>query len=271
MATSSFSDFNRECRSSGIQISDSLLSDPYFYIGRAAKSRPNAWYGAIAAAGNILRLDPSTELVDQTIPEELIEQPTIAQSTLIGILNSSRKRVTGEDPGTTFECEAGAPGHYFCIATESHFARTFETIDDPEAVAIDPSSAPGWTIVTSNAEVVGVQEKIGPQHRIGPHRLLAMTDYVVNGIPYPKGSIYRIGLPKRAQPQIGNARLAIPSGMIRPIAFLRLSAFAIPPSDRKREFPAIAGLEPRNVLRKWSLTQLQYAAQQAIEHSKLIE
>ena len=224
---SSVVDFSLTYQKSGVEL------DPLF-IEAATKEdlpvelcwTPNNWYAAIAAAGQILRKDPTQHLANSPVRKQFhLGHKNVLQTYLTDIVNASITPVHSNDPYTSFNC-SGAKKLDTCRGAEISYCSTFKALE----VFGSHEYQIGYTIFR-NAQWGAVALR----KHFGEPSTLSLVDIVINGIPYPAGSFFRADLAHEDTFDGDKAIKVLPANRIDRIGFLRLSPFAVPPRQRKAD------------------------------------
>ncbi len=225
MSRREFRKFEWFCEDNGVELPP--LVDTDFDMDRATERRTTGgdiyvcdyttvWPEAVAAAGAALRRDPSVKLVNSPIPNELIDENDLVQVALWRILNASLNRESGDGVVPAFTCGPVRPIDC-CSAADGGFARTVQACGGSD-------NGLNWRIIVDDNNPIAITKKSGVQST------LSLVPILINGVPYPEGSILRIGLARRIEgegPKKKDLRVTVPIEEVSRVGFPRLSAIAV--------------------------------------------
>ncbi|MDB5185957.1 MAG: hypothetical protein JWL85_480 [Candidatus Saccharibacteria bacterium] len=232
-ATPNFRHFETICADQNVELHDNILAA--VLEGRATYSHcftPSLLLAAVAEAGNILRRDPEAELATKPLELPSTCAHDIGFTALRDMVNASIEPQRAKDLDTYFRCE-GADEVETCSHAEEYFASTFLTMSGSSG-----DDQYEFQIITAGDRPIFVRKNLGMPSA------LALVDFNVNGIPYPAGSIANVNLvsdyvlghkgkPVRRRPLIQDGCSEIlPVESVSKVAFMRLSAFALPAGQR---------------------------------------
>lgn len=206
---------------------------------------PTGILAAIAEAGRVLRKEPGRPLADQLITPSRKWRHDASQMILCRMINTS---IAPDVHTTPALFSAGTKGMDTCNITERLLQVTVDLLRQPrdsQAVPIRP----GCQVIHEGERATFLREALG--ERV----CLALTEFSINGVWFPPGSLARVdvygdttipvdGRQKIAMPEEGVH--VVPLDQVERAAFIRLSAFALPPEQRspfRTDTSAIAGWE----------------------------
>jgi hypothetical protein len=280
MSKSAFTPLDMLCKRQGVHINSGVLEAGHTGISSApCIVEPNGLYAAMIEAGHILRKAPDTELVDTAItpPSNKLSylNRSVAARGLIAILNASLERQPGKSWDTTFQCY-GTRAIDACQDAERYFGRVIAQMQTPDKPIMGQRRLIGYQLITDNDN-----QPIAVRKGMGEPSTLSFTEITINGIPYPAGSIFRADIVDdleriqkwykyRTRVYIDTQR-RVGVEEVSHIAFRRLSAFAINPLKRRREFPTYGTLASYNAeirpIRDVTIDQIRAIACAAVESS----
>lgn len=191
---------------------------------------PTGMLAAIAEAGRVLRKEPGRQLADRTVALPRRPRDT-AQSVLGRIINTS---IEPDVETRSAFLSTGAKGMDTCNLTERLLEVTVDLLRNPRVRDSQPDM-PGCQVICRNGQPLFLREGLG--ERIS----LALADFSINGTNFPAGSLARIDLYDEPMVEIGGQLKPampttefeiVPTDRIGRIAFIRLSAFALPIGER---------------------------------------
>lgn len=188
---------------------------------------PTGILSAVKNAGEALREDPDRVLTDSLINPDWGFSTNVSTRTLIEILNSSLEKSPIPSHEVQFTCSP-AEKLDTCSFADLSFLRTIVTV---EYVSPDQPAAHGCQIIANQAG-----SPIFVRKYLGNPSAISLKDVYINGIPYPAGSIFSLEAPddEDSLPEPSSHKVQeIPLRNIGRISFLRLSAFALPPAERR--------------------------------------
>jgi hypothetical protein len=254
------STFVDACAVQGIAVDETIyspVSDSYL-----SPTEPDAWASAIIRAGVALSGRPDIRLVSNTVPEELLgEYPTIAQLALLGIVNTSLKRVQLTELPTVSRNEK-LPVNPFAYSEEG-FGKTYDAMANAE-IASDENVLHdvGWTIFTHRGTAVAISKDNENREDWSFEReMLTFEPFVIDGVRFPRGALYAGRISALGHVPAGR-RSNIDTQLIDSLTPQRLSAYAINPSERAFDYKDLMAEFPdTSSLRIVSLERMQYIAQ----------
>lgn len=196
---------------------------------------PHSTLKAIAYCGRKLRRAPGEALATKAIgiPDDIKDDPV--GSALIEVINASVEPVNGVE-GRTFNCRGGL-GSGACSYAEDAFAGVIANLlKKREGGELEEGK--GVQVFVDDEGLPVLLRKFD-----GETTALALETVVISGIPYPKGSILRVGA-DTSQDQFGGSLSAVevyPTSKLGIVAFSRLSGFALPEPLRHRYFTECDG------------------------------
>lgn len=274
-----FNGFAARCTNSGIELHESM-----WQAGQTGASglrytlEPSGMYAAIVKAGILLREQPSITLANTIITGKALRgfMHTPASRTLTGIINASREPL----PGPTLACRRiKIPD--ICGRAEKFISATILQMLQPDA------QMQGYNRLLPHCIISGNDHRIiAIQKGEGEPTCLTFERLIINGIPYPPGSLMDVRFKdeyngKRYRSRWKNRSAAAPYHIepmenVAHMGFLRLSAFAVPPLRRAAEFPELGSPPPGkpltsdyDVIRHWSLDRMRRVI--ALAASKLVQ
>jgi|GEM_PF-5033222 len=174
----------------------------------------------IAPAGAELRQPTPKEMATALLPESIIPKANPSDwtsvSVLRGIINASIEPAVNANVITFGHESQSRETALTCDVTEPHFARTIARLQDSDPT--QPVPLLGATLYTHNGNVFAVGKQAGLSVS------LLLDDIILNGAPYPAGSLMHIETTERHN---GTVRLHDTTNGLR-MSFVRLSAFAYP-------------------------------------------
>lgn len=221
---------------------------------------PDIWYRAVAIAGNLLRKNfPGTYLAIQTLPEDIYgQEPNFPQTVLRNIINSSLGGESDTQPSASF------PGKYMpaveaCANAEGYFGFALQIMDIVTKLSTTHPwrRSSGWAILTSCEQPAGFIKG----GRIPS--FMSVEPIAVDGITFPAGSLFGAELEKVQPPKAGE-RLCVTANQVKTLRFRRLTAFALPPNNRRDIFREVDFNDPTE---NWSMTQIRDAVKKALGSS----
>lgn len=256
------------CRDNRVALDDRILRTGRRQIPHEHMSEwPNQMYAAVARAGAILREHPQAELANQPITRSMQRgfPHDLASRALTTIINASLDPVPAASWDTSFTSFGVAPVDN-CSLAERFFAATVWQLQQPGIPLIDERPPIGSQLLTGDNDTI-----IAIRKGLGSRSCLTLVPVTINSVPYPAGSIMRVNLlseynGKRYISHRGTRVTDIPVERISHINFLRLSAFALPPSLRPTEFPRMYRRTAKHkdqkeeILAKWSLKRIRQLA-----------
>lgn len=214
--------FKNECDRQGAKLHSGLanletpVSDDEFRI-----DAPSPMLKAVATAGGMLREDPTATLAEQPIkPEAKFERSSIARA-LIGIINASIKPEVGPvDLPYTWE------GVDVCRQADFKFLDLINQLSEGAGAGqIIGSGQPALLRKTQNGE----------------KSALSVRDLVVNGIPYPAGSIFKVKMSDEDElsTHMPDVLQSVDLSRVGGLGFMRLSVFAVDENERASNFRSL--------------------------------
>lgn len=174
----------------------------------------------IAPAGAELRRPNPREMATALLPESIVPEASTSDWTSVGVLrsiiNASIEPVMDTNAITFGSESQSRETAQTCRATEPHFARTIARLQDSDPA--QPVPFLGGTLYTYNDNVFAIGKQAGL-----PVSLL-LDDIILNGAPYPAGSLMHT---ETTEERNGTVRLHSAASGLR-MSFVRLSAFAYP-------------------------------------------
>jgi hypothetical protein len=263
----SFRGFHKECLRQDVELHDYVLDAGY--RGRSSLSHtaePNGLYAAVSEAGYCLRENAGLQLANKCLEPMRSEKNPVA-GFLRAIINASIAPVTAQGKELAFVCH-GAQQLDTCFGADRLFVEVIEQMRNPFVPVLGYRAGyTGYQILRSNeGQAVGVRKAIG-----APSTLFFETA-VINGVPYPPGSIMRL---ENAADDWSNGYLRIRSDVqsslrvesTSSIGFMRLGAFAVPPEQRRRDFLRKRQYhtdEGREIMTRFTIEEVQRIAQAAL-------
>lgn len=264
MIMTEFAEFASRCGDSGFPLDSRLVNHKYLDLNAIGEDLPNSWYAAVAAAGQILGDQPDIALTRNALLDDILgAEPGFAQHTLLRIISDSLFRVNNSDSGTTFgsgsKLQMGS-----CLNAEVWFGETFDAMEQPGFNRYSSHGKPiGWTILTSGCEPIAVTKSLA----IGS--TLSLAEFVLNGVRYPAGSLFALKYNGIETPDRFD-KFTTSSLNVAKLAFMRLTAFALPPSRRYLEFPQLGNKHDVPSLREKTLADIRNLSRLAIAHSQIM-
>lgn len=223
------------CRERGIQLARELFNPGEYLLDFHSDFHslyPDPFFAAINTSADLI--NRGRDLSSGTIPNDVLPEPqTIAQRTLLDIINAQKSAVTTGIPGRDFN-GTSAPPEDNCHLAEYYFDDILSGLDSGHRSGRSQARSLSSIIVSPDGTPVIIQKfkyaKTG----------LTLVNITHNGIPYPAGTIVSV----KRDPLTRPGRM-YPS-QITPILPLRLSAFAVSPNVRGETFPQ-KGLAQRSI------------------------
>lgn len=201
---------------------------------------PNSVFSAIAQAANLLRSQPDSILATQPIGELPNLRPEV--DFLRHLINSSTDRTDAGIPAHPSFCSLGARAIDVCGDAENGFAAAMTHMRDFRPPLHDRDTP--YQVFEKNGEPIALRKGI----RLGVTSSLLLAPVIIDRITYPAGSIVRLDtifdakklrVPdptalKYEQPVIDRPQ-RISTDLIARMAFMRLSAYALPEYLSPRE------------------------------------
>jgi len=179
---------------------------------------------AIAVASELVQ--SKRELANGTIrktPRIVRDTPA---NTLVDILNDSVERWDRADQ-ITIDDRATANDYDSCPHAEIYFLEALEELEQTE-----PGERPNLTqqIIHQDGKALIFRKKTDISSG------LALEPIKINGISYPPGSILAVKSQIRYSPTKERRFRVIPFSEVEKLTFVRLSAFALRPDERRKSF-----------------------------------
>jgi hypothetical protein len=243
--SASFQNFEAMCNYGGVMLHGRILKAASYIPDNHASILPTPVYAAVARAGSMLREDPDITLADRPITRSMQRgfEHDVASRALTNIINASIEPVPAKSWDTSFTC-SGLPLVHRCSYAEKSFAAVFQQMLDPEAQEIDGYKPFGsQLLVGENDRIIAIRKVLGAR------TCLTLQGVTINSIPYPPGSLMRVNLRREHDGTryrtFNNRRITTaPIESVSHLNFLRLSAFAVRPSERSAEFPRMFYKKP---------------------------
>jgi hypothetical protein len=260
-----YPDFLTSCDKANIGLSPDLEGNPRDIL---LCYQPNEWCGAVAVAGTRLReenfrVEPIT-LANNVIPETLIsDNPTIAEKTLRTIVNASIDRVPLTDTNYSHSFYSYDPNRtHTCRDSEARFQDTFDAMLHPEHQLEDPNGAGtiSWSIIAEDGEAFAIRKTLGES------LTLLLKEAIINGIPYPPGSLCNMSTLNRTRKNPAE-KVLISTEQIAFAGFLRLSAYAWSPRQRSTATNVAPSTRMGDVIQNWTIDDMIDVAQNAAEYA----
>jgi hypothetical protein len=192
---------------------------------------PTPLLRATAYAGRLLREEPQTQLGTSLIDEAPFRDNPTA-TILTRIINTSVARVDPDDELPNFENDGTTPSISGCGYAEEAFANTLVSLRRRL-----PLPTKGAQVFTEDGQPVLLRK------RDNIPSALTLTDIIIDGVWYPRGSVTRVETARdynrrgKYGPRIPRMGIEeLPTEDIERIAFVRLSALALPRVERYRDF-----------------------------------
>ncbi len=236
-----YDEYRDVCDSYGVGLNDSLNNAARDSSVYGNIYTPSPTLAAVANAGKLVRVPKPRALSVEPFPEEAFEIEDIGMHSLVAIVNASHSRVTRPRPlpADSFHfkhvIKRDVRDINTCARADNYF---YKTITD---IATDyRGSETGYHIIRK-----GVTPILLTKYR-GEPSSLSLVDMVINGFPFPRGSLFRADIALRAfgagAVREGATRFAVYSGAaeilphtaIARLTFLRLSALCLPSGERGR-------------------------------------
>ena len=214
----------------------------------------------ISNAGALLRTNPNLVLATGSQPIELPAMADLSTFTLTAIINATLPGGHISIPGRDF---ISSPGGVLdcCQESEQRFAATFRELEN------FPKRAPCDIILDDDEQPLLIRKG-------GIPTALSLGRLVINHIPYPAGSLFRVDTPHDASyDEMGNMRHHNPivgtHGLrvlgkeeVLRIGFLRISAYAYEPEIRERAKPRF--YDSADPKRRIAISEISKLAEKAI-------
>lgn len=204
-------------------------------------SAPTRTLEVLAFAGRLLRKDPNIELVDRAvIPTDYLPEGSTGRM-LLDVLNASHTPVDGGDR-PTFTCQMPIDV-MACGYAEAGFLTAISRLRKEAVGHRTADRKPGHVTVFVDQE----GDPLLVQKSDGERSALSVGEIVINGIPYPAGSLFGIRTlldyhvtrsDSRHLPQLNHQLSVLPAAMVSHISFKRLSAYGVPVAERGKVFMA---------------------------------
>lgn len=283
-----FENFARLCASNDIKLHESVLTAGLEGLSSLVHTyEPDGMYAAVAEAGQLFRRKPenksyNTRLASAAISREVLYgfPHSLASRTLVGMVNASIAPVRARSWDTGFSCRNVQVADV-CRAAETYFGAAIVQILQPR------ERIEGYNHIVGHQIIVGEGDKIIAMRK-GAYAPTALTfeQITINGIPYPAGSIvklhlldqFRNGKYHRRPPA---ARQVVGVERVSHIGFRRLSAFALPPSQRRVVFPGVVNkartisgdygrrnVSEYDIVSGWSLSRIRCLMSSVVERHR---
>lgn len=228
-------------------------------------SEPVPLLSAVAEAGEILRSNPNAELADKLITPTPVIGRDVGALTLTRIINASIEPIT-EATSRSVVCEKAHEVNV-CDSAETYFADVIKALRTK-----NPAEGGCELITDDDGQVILIRKGIGEPSALSLHEL------VVNGIPYPPGSLFSLHavgdynkrrgweLPKDFLPDrihiFGSERVA-------KLGFMRLSAYALKDRGVRKAFLGLPDYESNlNTVLRATPTEIARYARAYIDSSE---
>lgn len=224
-----FDTFHNVCVQQGVELDPRIISSgqgintlPYCYT-------PTDVLTAVAGASALARNTPGANLANKAISGKPWEND-LAARTLQHIINGSVAPLSNTAPQTTFTSDKTSKLNT-CLEAEYRFIELFRSLQRYAS-----GSAP-ITAILKGELFVANNGPLMIRKFNGQPSTLTLNRIVVNGIPYPPGSIVGIITRRDLEESAKSSSLIITSARnIATIGLLRLSAFAERPKKRTEVF-----------------------------------
>lgn len=249
-STNDYEGFSEQCKELGIGL--------HRYVDNAARYgwfqgydlSQYGFYGAIAAAGELLGRKPRTKLAKRRIDESealnRADEGDFARGVLVKIVNATLDRAQDMPADQRFKSSRQKRIVGVCPDAELYFANAIVQMKQPDIPLDSKQTKPvGYQIVTDqNGGPLAVRKSEGEPST------LTLADVSINNIPYPAGSIVQMWLKQdharytRQQLNATERSAMVPYGehssvdrsAVSGIRFNRISAFALQASQRTGAF-----------------------------------
>lgn len=227
----SLREFMTVCEQQDVQLDEDCLEPVISRQPTTGKGHePTPMFGVIAEAGRLLRKESDRSLASQPIRNLKPFNGDVAATTLANIINASIEPVSPAEDIFSFDCRDRLNINA-CPYAELGFAATYK--DMRRMTQIDIFG--GCEIILDKTD-----QPVFVRKAEGVASGLSLKPFVVNGIPYPAGSIARVELDtdytdedNHKVPVVCGGEIDVVSHeAITGVAFRRLSAFALPPGQR---------------------------------------
>jgi hypothetical protein len=269
--SANYEDFEAMCNDGGVMLHDRILKAASRIPDNHASILPTPVYAAVARAGSMLREDPDVTLADQPITRTMQRgfKHDVASRALTDIINASIEPVPAKSWDTSFTC-SGLPLLHRCSYAEKSFAAVFQQMLDPQAAILDAYVPLGsQLLVGENNRIIAIRKALGAR------TCLTLEEVTINSIPYPPGSLMRVNLRrehdgKRYRTFNSERITAAPIESVSHLNFLRLSAFAVRPSERSTDFERMFFKKPAEynkldtIKAEWGLARIRRLADTAL-------
>lgn len=225
--TASMTEFSSVCVDQGVRYMSPTLEK---YTGLRTSTDP-VWL-AMQSVGRQLRKYPGEILVDRVITGDMWTEDTAAKA-LQAIMNGSVEPVETTPEITNFTC-SGAKSIGIYGAAESTLLSTVDKLAEQSQLPRGQRLfRPYGCEVFTRGNVPLFLRKSG-EHPSA----LSLGDTAINGIPYPRGSIFRLDTQDEVEGRVvgpdKNGLRVADIKEIAKIAFVRMSIFALRPDERNQ-------------------------------------
>ena len=221
--------FLERCDENGIVLDTNLQDRKPRYSGDNACHQPSDWCGAVALAGELLRLRPGVALASEAITDDLVEG-VAEQQAFKSIVNTSCRPLHTEDGKLLGYRSDGLRRVDTCVTTEAYFGYTISALERLEGPYDYDGRLVGWSIATEQGRPIGIIKNLGQLS------MLSLESLIVDGVRYPEGSLFRASGRGGRGLYDSVLKSQFDSSAIGAMCFLRLSAFALEPARRSNVF-----------------------------------
>ena len=232
--------FDKVCSKQGVQLNKLVAAvltpkpenrDEYSQLmiepdGERAALLPTPILGAISGAGDILMGKPGESLADRQMRIPLSFHRDITAVALARVINASVESPIVQ-PKSAVRFESTNNSTCSCAKAEHLFLETFRALSDITSLG---EVALGCQLIVKNDQPIFVRK------REGEKTSLTLREIIIDGIPYPAGSIVDTKFRDGDLLIPSSGAEAIPAELIEAVSFLRLSAFALNPLMRQFAF-----------------------------------
>jgi hypothetical protein len=267
MAEYSFGRFEKTCLDNGVQLHHDLIYSVHNRLRSNVRIEPDEMFSAIDIAADMIQKgeDPPA---DRPIPPLEIDEQDVVMQTLRDFINGAQS--SAEQPLASWTLPMGSVGGDSCASTEGRFATTFRQIAAPgqPVVARFNKYDLNFQVVADKGRAVAIKKYFGVRTTLvlEPVRLIHKTQQTQ--LICPPGAVLLTPLiPERIHDDGERFQEIItPDDLLRG-SFLRLSAFALPPKRRRRDFnPHIERFRPNARIHKsWTMDDIKEVAQGFID------
>jgi len=265
LMTDRYDEFSAAIRRQSVELRSSLTGAARTWASHADKNwwPPTCTMAVLMEAGAELRLDTEAPLADSQIELESLPNDTLLQA-LGSVINASLEPVEERkiDGGLNFDgsnkmmaqCPEAERGFVRAARAVSSFAR------NGKKWAFGRGN--GVRIIVGNDGSPVVLQKAAGGYASG----LTLRKVYIDAVPYPAGSLVRVGLPFSDEDKVPKSVSLASVNDVRYLSFMRPTYFAMPPDERPANcldwYDDLTGKE-RDAIRHLSIEQIADTARKA--------